>query len=262
MSRGNPTQPPLDLRLLSHSSSVQHNSFQTNNHQQQNHSREKLLAGSDEFLSERKVSNKAAKKDDTLPDWNLMNVKRSKEKDTQKGLKIPDWSAEEERRFRIDTESKDTPVLKRVVDPLNFESTTNNVSGSKKRGKRGQSIHESTTEAYIPSADIQIAENKNSPISKSSPSTNRKGKYKEDVSRQLADNEVHSESNKRKQSASSNNGGTSNHNNFKKFDSNASQKAHYSEEETSSTTTESSLQEDNTSYKVSFFKRLVQLNLN
>lgn len=254
MSRGNPTQPPLDLRLLSHSSPIQQSAFQSNNHQQQNHnhSREKLISGGDELI---KTSSKANKKDDTLPDWNLMNVKRNKEKDSHKGLKIPDWSNEEERRFRMDTESKDTTTFKRVADSLNFESTTtNNVSGTKKKGKRGNNTQDSGADTYVHSMDMQISEKKNSPISKSSPSSNKKGKSscKEDAAKQLPDHEVNSESSKRKQSAGgSNTGSTNNHNSYKKYDTNASQKAHYSEEETSSTTTESSVQEDN-AYKVSF----------
>ncbi|XP_008207841.1 transmembrane protein 131 isoform X2 [Nasonia vitripennis] len=281
ISRGNPTQPPLDLRLLSHSSPMQQNSFQANsnhhnNHQHHNqHSKEKFVDDNNKMSV-----GKPSKKDDSLPDWNLMSVKRGKEKETHKGIKIPDWSAEEERRFRMDTESKDTPSLKRcvaVADSLTQESNHSG-SGSKKRsGKQRHNAQDTTATAdhltsTVPDShttpDMQIAERKSSPSTKSSPMTNRKGKVKEESTVKLVDHEVlvdtssafasapikenvKSEgSGKRKQSNGSNNAGNGNHNTFRKCDVNTSQKlTQYSEEETSSTTTESSLQEDNNTYK-------------
>ncbi|XP_011499398.1 PREDICTED: transmembrane protein 131 [Ceratosolen solmsi marchali] len=266
MSRGNPTQPPLDLRLLSHSSSIQQHSLQTSSHQ---HNKEKLMALVDD--NNRSFGNKLSKKDDSLPDWSLMNVKRNKEKEVNKGIKIPDWSLEEERRFRIDTESKDTPSLRRCLDvaPLTVDSSSCSKKRSNKRCNAQDIMSESTTAASdIGVVDIQIADKKNSSLIKSSPITNRKGKSystSRDEEVKFIDHEVQvdtssvltsvalkdvkNDTSKRKQS-NDNVGGNINTNNnhhaFRKYDVNTSQKVmQYSEEETSSTTTESSIQEDN-----------------
>ena len=283
MSRGNPTQPPLDLRLLSHSSPMQH-SFQVNSHNQHHHhhhhhhhSKEKYAAAGDD--NNRTNSIKASKKDDTSPDWNLMSVKRSKEKDAHKGLKIPDWSLEEERRFRLDTESKDNASMKRCVaveslapDGAMVNSSTTSKKRSGKRNHTQDVTPESisgTTEIHL--ADIQIVEKKNLHLTKSSPTTNGKSKSSKDEASKLVDHEAQleaasafantntkdsskSEGGKRKQSSTSNNGGSANHTAFRKYDANASQKVtQYSEEETSSTTTESSIQDDSNTYKVILF---------
>jgi hypothetical protein len=284
MSQGNPTQPPLDLRLLSHSSSIQHHSLQANGHQ---HSKEKLMTLGDD--NSRPLGNKVGKKDDSLPDWSLMNVKRNKEKEANKGIKIPDWSPEEERRFRIDTESKDTPSLRRCLAVASL--TYDNSSCSKKRSNKRCNAQDiaaecASTASDIGVADIQIAEKKSSPLIKSSPVTNRKGKScsasrEEEV--KFVDHEVQvdassvfasatlkdvvkSDTSKRKQSndnIASNIGSNNNHHAFRKYDVNTSQKVmQYSEEDTSSTTTESSIQEDNNTYKVIAIILFKQSNFN
>lgn len=75
VSRSSPTQPPLDLRLLSKSSTVEEKT--------------KVVANKNKYLI------------DATPDWGLMNVKqRNKDKESfQKGIRIPDWTNEDERRY-------------------------------------------------------------------------------------------------------------------------------------------------------------------
>nr|XP_012140645.1 PREDICTED: transmembrane protein 131 [Megachile rotundata] len=253
-SRESPVQPPLDLRLLSHMPV---------------HSTQESTSVKEKLINEDKQ--KVIKKEETYPDWALMNVKKFKDKDNvQKGLKIPDWSADEERRFKLDTETKNLMSFKRCEESTldNSNIISNITLGAKKKNNKKQNNVQDiqpdncVTENIFP--DIQGTQEKKYTVNtfvKTSPVTNRKGKsnqagnVKEET--KLVDHEVQVDTtgllnntrgnkldNKRKQSTvtSSNN----NHVSFKKFDSNSSQRnnVHLSEEETSSTTTESSVQDD------------------
>ncbi|KAJ8676644.1 hypothetical protein QAD02_012431 [Eretmocerus hayati] len=242
MSRGNPTQPPLDLRLLLHSSSLTsgiHNRHH-NNHNH-HHSKERLLSGGDDV---NRTTSKAGKKGDASPDWSLMNVKRNKEKDGHKGMKIPDWSPEEERRFRLDTESKATPTLRRSAGTDSGSLETGSNSGTKKRSNKRHGTQDSETASPPFNSDMQLLHKKNSTSTKSSPVHNRKVKSGKDEPAAMKLVEVEVE--KRKQTNASVNSGVP----HRKYDISASQKStQYFEEETSSTTTESSTQEDNNAYK-------------
>ncbi|XP_015437161.1 PREDICTED: transmembrane protein 131 [Dufourea novaeangliae] len=252
-SRESPVQAPFDLRLLSHMPvhSTQETSL-----------KEKLMT------EERP---KVAKKEDTYPDWALMNVKKYKEKENvQKGLKIPDWSTEEERRFKLDTETKDLLSFKRSEESSldNSNNAISNIAlGAKKRNNKRQNnapeIQTDNCMAEIAFPDVQVSQEKKYSVNaymKSSPVTNRKGKpslvgtAKDET--KLIDHEVQVDTTgllnnarsskldgKRKQTTV----GNSNNNqvSFKKYDTNSSQRSvHLSEEETSSTTTESSVQDD------------------
>ncbi|XP_043267121.1 transmembrane protein 131 [Venturia canescens] len=264
LSKTSPVQPPLDLRQLAQSAGMM---------------REKTA-------SEEKP--KIPRKDESLPDWSLMNVKRNKEKEAGvKSLKIPDWSSEEERRFKLDTEFKELPVFTKnknddsgsTLDCLgtNEVSNTANIAGKKKNAKRQNSASEVlTTESSICLADnsptdtIINADKKtvtNISSTKSSPTASRKGKSNNSVTSlpkedfKFTENEVPVDSSfsnnprdsksdtKRKQS----NGNTTAHNNhssYKKYEATTSQKpVQFSEEETSSTTTESSVHDDPAPYK-------------
>ncbi|XP_029174899.1 transmembrane protein 131 isoform X2 [Nylanderia fulva] len=243
-SKESPVQPPLDLRLLSHIS--MHNSTQIS------------PANKNERTPSNDDKGKTKKDETCFPDWSLMNVKKYKDKDAQKGLKIPDWSTEEERRFRLDTESKDLLSFKRCEEPSNVEGTTNAVNtsyGSKKKNgsKKQSNAPEAQSENCAANdADTQLIQEKKyttvNMVTKSSPTSNRKGKVvpstqlnvKEEP--KLFDHEVQvdagmignnnrinkSQDNKRNKQANS----TTNH-----------------KEETSSTTTESSTHDETTSCK-------------
>jgi hypothetical protein len=154
LSRTNPVQPTLDLRLCSHTS--------TQSVQTLNVSKEK--ASNEE-------KNKSSKKDENLPDWSLMNVKRNKEKDTQKGLKIPDWTTEEERRFKIDTETKEvSPPFKRCEDLSILDNGSNGngtvcLTTKKKNGKKQNNTLEVQPESTCvtdnaSSTDVQLVQEK------------------------------------------------------------------------------------------------------
>lgn len=193
MSRSSPVQPPLDLRQLA----TQSNSI----------TRDKI------------VEEKIVLKKKEEPDWGLMNVKRGKERD-QKILKIPDWSADEERRFKMDMEVK--------------EGATNKSEESLEvqRKKKRQTEQNYTDEL----------ERKCIPPLKLSPTISRKPKKEEKPSEEIDPSSLNDAKDKRKLSMSS-------YNNNKKDEINPNQKVQFSEEETSSTTTESSTQEDGINYK-------------
>lgn len=265
-------QSPLDLRLLSHISTQaisQISGFGGSN---------TVTIKNEKIANDEKVKTKTMK-DEAFPDWSLMNVKKSKDKDAQKGLKIPDWTADEERRFKLDVESKDLLSFKRCEELSNVDNNINsnitaNVCSSKKKNKKQNNIQETQPDncaATITLADTQLVQEKKytaNTVTKSSPTSNRKGKtaiqpiVKEEP--KLIDNEVQVDAgiinnnrnnksdNKRKQINSA--GNNSNHNNqipIKKYESTNAQKTiHLSEEETSSTTTESSTH-DETTCKVS-----------
>ncbi|XP_072746094.1 transmembrane protein 131 isoform X2 [Anoplolepis gracilipes] len=268
-SKESPVQPPLDLRLLSHISV--HNSTQLST----TNKTERTMSNDDK--------NKIKKDEACFPDWSLMNVKKCKDKDAQKGLKIPDWSIEEERRFKLDTESKDLLSFKRCEEPSNVDNTTNalnvtNTYGLKKKNNSKKQSNAQETQSDNCSAndlltDSQLVQEKKytvNVVTKSSPISNRKGKVqsmqpnvKEEP--KLLDHEVQVDSgiinnnrinksdNKRNKQTNSTTNNNSNHNNhvsLKKLESTGVQKTiHLSEEETSSTTTESSTHDETTSCK-------------
>lgn len=278
-SKESPVQPPLDLRLLSHISTG-HATSQGGGATTRN---EKVGGSSDE-------RNKTRTKDDIFPDWSLMNLKKCKDKDVQKGLKIPDWSADEERRFKLDTESKDLLSFKQCEEPFNADNTVNvsnaaTYSTKRKNNKKLSNIHEAQSDNCMGNdtlTDAQLVQEKKCTlnegarvaITKSSPTSNRKGKMtttttttqssvKEES--KLIDHEIQVDTgmtnnnratksdNKRKQTNSTgNNSNSSNPVVLKKLESTSTQRIiHLSEEETSSTTTESSTHDETTSCKVS-----------
>lgn len=252
-SRESSVQPPLDLRLLSH--------MPVHTAQDSTSLKEKLI---------NEEKQKMAKKEETYPDWALMNVKKYKDKDNmQKGLKIPDWSADEERRFKLDTESKDMLTFKRCEESnLDNSNVISNITlGVKKRNNKKQNnvqeVQMDNSVAENAFSDIQGTQEKKYPINtltKTSPVTNRKGKSNQTTNvkteTKLVDHEVQVDTtgllnntrtnkldSKRKQTAVGNS--NNNHVSFKKFEPNSNQRnIHLSEEETSSTTTESSVQDD------------------
>lgn len=269
-SKESPVQPPLDLRLLSHMS--MHNSTQIG------------PANKNERTPSNDDKGKMKKDEACFPDWSLMNVKKCKDKDAQKGLKIPDWSTEEERKFKLDTESKDLLSFKRCEESSNVESTinaanmTNTSYGSKKKnnGKKQSNAQEAQSDNCMANdTDTQLIQEKKyivNTVTKSSPTSSRKGKIvpstqlnvKEEA--KLFDHEVQvdagiinnnrinkSQDNKRNKQTNSTANHSSNHNNhvsLKKLESTSVQKIiHLSEEETSSTTTESSIHDETTSCK-------------
>ncbi|XP_014475490.1 PREDICTED: transmembrane protein 131 isoform X2 [Dinoponera quadriceps] len=256
-SKESPVQPPLDLRLLSGHAQVARN------------------GPSDE-------RSKTRTKDETFPDWSLMNVKKCKDKDVQKGLKIPDWSADEERRFKLDTESKDLLSFKRCEEPSNADnnSVSSNIATTKRRNnKKLSNIHEAQLDTVNDTlADAQLVQERKcssfSAVTKSSPTSNRKGKtttattamttqlsVKEEsklvdheilVDGMTSNNRATKSDNKRKQTNNTgNNSNLSNPVAMKKLEPASTQRIiHLSEEETSSTTTESSTHDETTSCKV------------
>lgn len=262
-----PLQPPLDLRILSNIST---------------HTAPVLGDGSAVAVKNEKIINdekiKAKVKDDTFPDWSLMNVKKCKDKDiVQKGLKIPDWSADEERRFKLDTESKDPLSFKRceelpITDNISVSTTT---CGAKKRNHKKQNTQEAQSDNCMANdsfTDVQLLQEKKyivNTVTKSSPTSNRKGKttiqssVKEEPklidheiqvdAGMINNNRINKPENKRKQTnIAGNNSNHNNHVSLKKFESTNIQKVvHLSEEETSSTTTESSTHDETTLCKVS-----------
>lgn len=281
-SKESPVQPPLDLRLLSHIST--------------GHTTSQIGSGAtrnDKAGANEEKSKNARTKDETFPDWSLMNVKKCKDKDVQKGLKIPDWSADEERRFKLDTESKDLLSFKRCEEQSNADSTAGASStatcGTKRRNnKKLSNIHETQSDNCAVNdtlADAQLVQEKKcifSAVSKSSPTSNRKGKatmttaqssVKEES--KLIDHEIQMDvgtinnnratksENKRKQiNSSGNNSNPSNPVVLKKLESTSTQRViHLSEEETSSTTTESSTHDETSSCKVSFIIYIYIYNL-
>ncbi|XP_076231606.1 transmembrane protein 131 isoform X2 [Calliopsis andreniformis] len=252
-SRESPAQGPFDLRLLSHMPM---------------HSMQESTCLKEKLNEEKQ---KVAKKEEmSYPDWTLMNVKKYKEREhAQKGIKIPDWSAEEERRFKLDTETKDLLSLKRYEDSaLDNSNVVSNITlGTKKKNNRKQNnTQEIQTDSCVAEnafSDVQGTQEKKytmNTVTKSSPITNRKGKSNQIGSTKeetkLVDHEVQVDTtgllnnarnskldSKRKQITVGNS--NNNHVSFKKFESNSSQRSiHLSEEETSSTTTESSIQDD------------------
>ncbi|KAG7204441.1 hypothetical protein KM043_004877 [Ampulex compressa] len=253
-SRESPAQPPLDLRLLSHDSRLASTPAQ-------------VTGSSKERSTDDKA--KAGKKEDAFPDWALMNVKKYKDKDTQRGLKIPDWSAEEERRFKLDTETKDLLSFK-GSDEILLENGSGMVGsiayGAKKASnKRQANVQEPQSENSAMEnafSDVQGNQDKKYSVqafAKASPVANRKGKcahnakeepklvdheMQVDATGYLSNNRSNKSESKKKQSLSGNAGASSNHVPFKKFESSSQRNVQLSEEETSSTTTESSIQED------------------
>lgn len=270
-SKENPVQPPLDLRLLSHIS--MHNSTQIG------------TANKNERTASSDDKGKTKKDEACFPDWSLMNVKKCKDKDAQKGLKIPDWSTEEERRFRLDTESKDLLSFKRSEESSNVDNTTNLVNmtntsyGSKKKNssKKQSNAQEAQSDNCAVNdtlTDTQLILEKKYTVNmvvKSSPTSNRKGKIQStqlNVKEEpklfdhevqvdagiINNNRINKSDNKRNKQMNStaNHSNHNNHVSLKKLESTSVQKIiHLSEEETSSTTTESSIHDETTSCKVS-----------
>lgn len=267
-SKESPVQPPLDLRLLSHIS--MHNSTQIG------------TVNKNERTTSNDDKSKTKKDEACFPDWSLMNVKKCKDKDAQKGLKIPDWSTEEERRFKLDTESKDLLSFKRCEEPSNIDSTNvlNMTNGSKKKNnsKKQSNAHEIQSENCVANdalTDTQLVQEKKctvNTVTKSSPTSNRKGKVQStqpNVKEEpklfdhevqvdagiINNNRINKSDNKRNKQTNNTANNNSNHNNhvsLKKLESTSVQKTiHLSEEETSSTTTESSTHDETTSCKVS-----------
>ncbi|XP_050456850.1 transmembrane protein 131 isoform X2 [Cataglyphis hispanica] len=266
-SKESPVQPPLDLRLLSHISV--HNSTQIG------------TVNKNERATLNDDKSKTKKDEACFPDWSLMNVKKCKDKDAQKGLKIPDWSTEEERRFKLDTESKDLLSFKRCEEPSNVDSTNvlNMTSGSKKKNnsKKQNNAHENQSENCVTNdalTDTQLVQEKKctvNTVTKSSPTSNRKGKVQStqpNVKEEpklfdheiqvdagiISNNRINKSDNKRNKQTNNTASNNSNHNNsvsLKKLESTSVQKTsvHLSEEETSSTTTESSIHDEATSCK-------------
>lgn len=261
-SRETPVQPPLDLRLLSHMPSAQEPT-------------------SVKEKSSVEDKQKVTKKEETYPDWALMNVKKYKDKDTvQKGLKIPDWSPEEERRFKLDAEAKDLLSFKRCEESaLDNSNVINNIAlgAKKKNNKKQNNVQEvqvdgcATESTYV---DVQGGQEKKYSVNtftKTSPVTNRKGKSNQATNvkaeTKLVDHEVQVDTtgllnntrsnkldSKRKQTTVGNS--NNNHVSFKKFESNSNQRStQLSEEDTSSTTTESSVQDDPPPCKVSILNK-------
>jgi len=261
-SKENPVQPPLDLRLLSH---IPHNTIQGG---------DSLVNKNEKIVTSDEKSK--TKKDEAFPDWSLMNVKKCKDKDVQKGLKIPDWSAEEERKFKLDTESKDLLSFKRCEESSNVDNaanTTNTYISKKKSNKKQNNTQEVQSDNCMTNdvlADTLLTQEKKytvNAIIKSSPTSNRKGKMQLNVKDEpkLNDHEIQidtaiinnnrtNKSDNKRNKQTNNNGNNSNHNNhvsLKKLEPASTQKiVHLSEEETSSTTTESSTH-DETTCKVS-----------
>lgn len=274
-SKENPVQPPLDLRLLSHIST--HNTTQGSN------GGNGCIANKNEKITTNDEKSKT-KKDEAFPDWSLMNVKKCKDKDAQKGLKIPDWSAEEERKFKFDTESKNLLSFKRCeessnVDNINAANTSTYVS-KKKNNKKQNNAQEVQLDSCVTNdtlTDTQFIQEKKytvNAVAKSSPTSNRKGKTQSTTQSSVKEepklnnheaqmdaaiinnNRVNKFDNKRNKQTNSNGNNNSNQNNnvsLKKLEPASTQKTvHLSEEETSSTTTESSTHDETTSCKVSF----------
>lgn len=280
-SKENPVQPPLDLRLLSHIST--HNTTQGGN------GGSSCIANKNEKLTTNDEKSKM-KKDEAFPDWSLMNVKKCKDKDAQKGLKIPDWSAEEERKFKLDTESKELLSFKRCeestkVDNINAANTTSTYKekeydkyvSKKKNNKKQNNTQETQSDSCVTNdtlMDTQFIQEKKyivNVVTKSSPTSNRKGKIqsmthssvKEEP--KLNNQEVQmdttiinnnrvnkSDNNKRNKQTNNSGNNNCNHVSLKKLEPTSIQKTvHLSEEETSSTTTESSTHDETTSCKVS-----------
>ncbi|XP_024886137.1 transmembrane protein 131 isoform X2 [Temnothorax curvispinosus] len=277
-SKENPVQPPLDLRLLSHIST--HNTTQGGNSGSSGcivNKNEKIPTTSDEKSK--------TKKDEAFADWSLMNVKKCKDKDAQKGLKIPDWSAEEERKFKLDIESKDLLSFKRseessnVINNLNVANMTSTYASKKKNNKKQNNVQEAQSDNCMTNdalTDIQLIQEKKynvNAITKSSPTSNRKGKTQSTTQSSVKEesklndhevqmdttimnnNRVNKSDNKRNKQTNSSGNNNSNHNNhvsLKKLEQASTQKTvHLSEEETSSTTTESSTHDETTLCKSS-----------
>lgn len=267
-----PVQPPLDLRLLSNIS-MQHNTAQVG-------SDNGIVSKHEKIATSDEKSPKTKKDEAFTPDWSLMNVKKCKDKDVQKALlKIPDWSAEEERRFKLDTESKDLLSFKRCEEPSNMDNAASTANTSTKKKNKKQNAQETQSDNCVTNdtlADAQLVQEKKctvSAVTKSSPTSNRKGRaqstqpsVKEET--KLIDHEVqvdtgvinnsrvnksdNKRNNKQTNSGGNNNSNHNNHVSLKKLDSTSTQKiVHLSEEETSSTTTESSTHDETTSCKVS-----------
>lgn len=237
MSRNSPVQPPLDLRQLA---------TQTTQVTLPTTTKDKIPDDNNRTVIKKKEE----------PDWMLMNVKRSAGKE-QRGLKIPDWSAEEEKRFKIDTETKDNAK----AEPIN------EINPEIQRKKNKKQIDNATVND---NSQFQREHESKIHISMKSPSpviiTNKLQNKKEDKCDDDAANLANESKEKKKfttQHNNNNNNNTSSSNNntnnttttndtgtYKKYEghNNASQKIQYSEEETSSTTTESSTQEDQVPY--------------
>jgi len=278
-SKESTVQPPLDLRLLSHV----HNTTQIGSNSGSSYGSGSGgscgSSGGGNNKNEKTITNdekSKIRKDEAFPDWTLMNVKKCKDKDSQRGLKIPDWSAEEERKFKLDTESKDLLSFKRCDESSNMDnahamSTVNTCGSKKKNSKKQNSTQEVISDNYAMNdmlMDTQLNQEKKCMVNattKLSPTSNRKGKSNIKEESKLVDHEIqvdtgvinNSRTNKsdNKRNKQSNNGNNSNHNNhvsLKKLESTSIQKiVHLSEEETSSTTTESSTHDETTLCKVS-----------
>ncbi|XP_018402600.1 PREDICTED: transmembrane protein 131 [Cyphomyrmex costatus] len=263
-SKENSVQPPLDLRLLSHIS---------NNTQGNSGDRSCVTNKNEKTITSNEKSK--TKKDEVFPDWSLMNVKKDKDKDVQKGLKIPDWSAEEERKFKLDTESKNRLSFKRFEE-LSFVkvvNTTNMYVSKKKNSKKQNNVQEAQSDNCMTNdvlTETQLSQEKRyivDTVTKLSPTSNRKGKTQSSIKDEpklnnhdiqmdvtiVNNNRTNKSDNKRNKQINSNGSNSNNHNNhvsLKKLESTSIQKTiHLSEEETSSTTTESSTHDETMSCK-------------
>ncbi|XP_033217734.1 transmembrane protein 131 isoform X2 [Belonocnema kinseyi] len=241
LTRGNPVQPPLDLRLLSHSTHSQVNTKERSAYEERH---------------------KNGKKEDVSLDWSI-NGKKLKDKDS-KSPKISDWSLEDERRFKLDIESKENSHSRRYEDFSPVDGNFSVTIGVRRKNVKRHNAGEMQEYSNENSPDVQDKKSEANCLIKSSPLTSRKGKSKEES--QINDHEVQVESvttfskentrseSRKKQAVNSNipNNNTNcvQSHSYKKYESNTSPKStQFSEEETSSTTTESSNHEDNSNFK-------------
>ncbi|XP_015119275.1 transmembrane protein 131 homolog isoform X2 [Diachasma alloeum] len=236
MSRNSPVQPPLDLRQLA-TQAVS------------------TLSTKDKIIDD---NNRIMMKKKEEPDWMLMNVKRGGGKEPR-GLKIPDWSAEEEKRFKIDTDIKDhTNAKSEQTNEINHETI------QRKKKKPTDIVSESSQDHQNQEQKINIPM-KASPIITNKPHNNNNNNNNNNKKEDKCEdgdslNAANDTKEKRKFTTQHNNNSHNNNNNnnnnnninntgtYKKYEGNTSQKIQYSEEETSSTTTESSTQEDQVPY--------------
>ncbi|KAK0097754.1 hypothetical protein PV326_013968 [Microctonus aethiopoides] len=261
MSRSNLVQPPLDLRQLA---TQQISSSSSSSPPPPTTTAGATTTTTTSTNREKANEERGNSKKREEPDWSLMNVKKGKEKD-QKGLKIPDWSLEEERKFRMDMEAKNV-ISNKQDESIEIETT---LQRKKKKILEHTEVDENDKKCII--------------STKSSPTSNRKGKKEEKIEdtdinlsndfkeKRKSSTSQHNNNNNNNINNNNNNNNNSNSNNnntYKKYDSHTatsittinttatSQKVQYSEEETSSTTTESSTQEDPIAYKDEVYSKL------
>lgn len=281
-SKESTVQPPLDLRLLSHISGNNNTTQISSGGNCSGGSGGSVGSATSKTITDKIITSddkSKTRKDETFPDWTLMNVKKSKDKDSQRGLKIPDWSAEEERKFKLDTESKDLLSFKRCDEPSNADNanaaaTANNTCGTKRKSNKKQtSIQEAMNADAVndTSVDTQASQEKKCAVNtttKSSPTSSRKGKAQVTQSSikeepKVVDHEVDLAINSRttkvdnKRSKQTNNSENDNNQNnllvlSKTFELASIRKiVHLSEEEISSTTAESPTHDEAILCKVS-----------